>query len=59
MVLYTRDSIPSVPVAEVPAWVRKGDVAIEIGTLLTTLVVYDAGECNFRTDSITDLITIF
>ena len=44
MLLDTRDTIPSVPAAEVPSWLSVNDMAIKIESFLATLIVYDSGK---------------
>ena len=48
MLLDTRDTIPSVPAAEVPSWLSVNDTAIKIESFLATLIVYDSGEHRYH-----------
>lgn len=44
MPLNTREAVESLPAAQVAKWVETYEVLIGIETVLTTLIVYDAGE---------------
>ena len=44
MLFDTRETIASIPAAEVPIWVNVDDIVIEIESFLATLIVYDSGE---------------
>ena len=48
MLFDARDTIASIPAAEVPGWVSVDDTLIKIDCFLATLIVYDSGECTIR-----------
>ena len=55
MLFDTRDTIASIPTAEVPIWVSANDIGIKIESFLATLIVYDAGEYTVRVGHYTNL----
>ena len=44
MLFDARDTIASIPTAEVPIWVSGDHTVLRIDCFLATLIVYDAGE---------------
>ena len=55
MLLTVRDTVGSIPAADVPIWVAEDDVTIKINVFLASLVVYDAGARLFHLSFISDL----